>query len=211
MIALLAALAFAPATNECRGLQRCVPIKGPWVIVTKQPVQYELTCPRGYVVGGTDAELTDSAIDVTFLGTSGSPVSPGTTTSNTIVFIATYVGTGARAPTFRPHAGCVPSGGGGRRTPTMVHAVVPPGKPTVRHTKTVLVRSARRISVSCAAGERLVGTNVARGLDTPSPPSAAAVALVRATPTVRGNRIVVDAHGTARAVVQVTAICAGGR
>ena len=95
-------------------------------------VQFQLTCPKGYIVGGLDAELTDRAIDVWFLGAAGSPVAPGTTTSRTIVFVATYVGVGrARAdvPAARrlhprrrrrpPHADRVP-------------AVFPPGKPTVR-------------------------------------------------------------------------------
>ena len=146
----LGALAAAPtagATNECRGLNPCVPVAGPWVVVpvgkSAQPpqVQYQLTCPRGYVVAGLDVELSDRAIEVTFLGSSGSPVSPGITTSRTVVFVGTYVGTGARAPTFRPHAGCVPAAGGGQRTPTGVGAVFPPGKPTVRRVSTAGVTS----------------------------------------------------------------------
>ena len=31
-------------------------------------MQYQLTCPKGYVVAGTDAELTDPQIDLSFLG-----------------------------------------------------------------------------------------------------------------------------------------------
>ena len=216
-LAVLAALAINPATSECRGLQQCVPIKGPWVVVPvghavpRPQVQFELTCPRGYVVGGIDAELTDRAIDVAFLATSGSPVSPGKTTSRTIVFVGTYVGTGASAPTFRPHAGCVPTSGGGRRTPTAVGAVAPPGAPLVRHTKTLPVDAARQITVACAPAEHLVATNVARAFDTTSPPSATLVVRLTATSHVTADRIVVVAHGAPHAVVQVTAICAGGR
>jgi hypothetical protein len=217
LAAIAALFAAAPATNECRGLQQCVPVKGPWVVVPvgksvpRPEVQYELTCPRGYVVGGVDAELTDRAIDLAFLATSGSPVSPGTSTSRTIVFVARYVGSGNPAATFRPRAGCVPTSGGGRRTPTMIRAVVPPGQPTVRHTKTVRVTASRRIAVSCALGERLVSTNVARGLDTPTAPSRQTIARVRTTASVQQDRIVVAARGTAGAVVQVTVVCAGGR
>jgi hypothetical protein len=181
------------------------------VIVSRAQTEFELTCPRGYVVGGTDAELTDRAIDLSFVATSGSPVSPGTTTSRTIVFAARYAGTGSRTQTFRPHAGCVPTSGGGRRTPTMVRAVVPPGAATVRRTKTVRVTESRRIAVACATGERLIATNVARALDTDSPPPAAAPARMHAAATVQGTRGVVDPRGTGHGVVHVTGVCPGGR
>lgn len=216
----LGALAAAPtagATNECRGLNPCVPVAGPWVVVpvgkSAQPpqVQYQLTCPRGYVVAGLDVELSDRAIDVTFLGSSGSPVSPGITTSRTVVFVGTYVGIGARAPTFRPHAGCVPAAGGGQRTPTGVGAVFPPGKPTVRHVTTAGVTSTRRIVAACRAGERLVAWYSARGFDTPAPPSPALVASLSTRVTASGAKVVALAHATkGQGVVQVAAVCAGG-
>ena len=144
-LAALAAAALAAsaspasaAPRECRGLQVCVPVVGPWVAVHAEPVQFLLSCPRGYLVGGTDAELSDRAIDVVFLGNQGSPVNPGITTSRDALFVGTYVGTGDSAATFRPHLGCVPAGGGGGRVPTAV-GVFPPGKPAVRHAKTLLV------------------------------------------------------------------------
>lgn len=210
MIALLAALALTAQTHECQGLQRCVPVRGPWVVVTRAETQYELTCPKGYIVGGTDAELTDRSIDLSFLAKSGSPVAPGNSTSRTVVFVARLTGS-AGVATFRPHAGCVPSAGGGRRTPTAYTGIVPPGSPTVRRTKTVRVTTARRIGVACELGERLVGTNVARGFATESPPSHAAIGRVRTTARVANGGILVHARGTTGAVVQVTAICAGGR
>ena len=77
----------ATATNECRGLQVCVRVAGPRVVVpaaltTPRPrVDFQLSCPRGYVIGGLDAELSDRAIDIDFLGKLGSPVNPGVTTS----------------------------------------------------------------------------------------------------------------------------------
>ena len=64
----------AHATNECRGLQVCVRVAGPWVVVPaalKLPrahVDFQLSCPRGYLVGGLDTELTDRNIDVEFAG-----------------------------------------------------------------------------------------------------------------------------------------------
>jgi hypothetical protein len=209
----------AGATNECRGLNPCVPVAGPWIVVPvgnsvpRPQVQYVLACPKGYVVGGLDAELTDRAIDVTFLGKTGSPVNPGITTSRTAVFEATYVGGSARAPSFRPHIGCM-RGGGGRRTPTSVSAVVPPGAPTVRRVKNVsLAAGARkRIVLACAAGERLVGASVARGFRTAKPPTLQQASALIASRSIAANRIVVTAQsGVDGAVVQVSAVCAGGR
>jgi hypothetical protein len=216
----VAALALAPtagATNECRGLNPCVPVAGPWVVVPTgksiplPEVQWQLTCPRGFVVAGLDAELSDRAIDVTFLGASGAPVSPGITTSRTVVFVGTYTGTSPRAPTFKPHAGCVPSSGGGSRTPTGLAAVFPPGTPTVRRATTAGVTSTRRIVAACRAGERLVAWYSARGFDTTAAPLPGLVASLSTRVGLSGNRVVALAHARrGQGVVQVAAVCAGG-
>ena len=208
----------AGATSECRGFLVCVPVAGPWVVVPasralqRPEVQYQLSCPRGYIVGGLDAELTDSAIDVWFLGASGSPVAPGRTTSQTVVFVARYVGVGARAPTFRPHAGCIPARGGGRRTPTSVTKVVPPGRPTVRRVRTFRITTPRAVAVSCRRDERLVAAYSASGFRTAKPPSPDLVASLSTQPALALGHITVLARGgEGRAVVQVAAVCAGGR
>jgi hypothetical protein len=196
----------------------CVPVAGPWVVVprsqaTPRPqVQYQLTCPRGFIVGGVDAELTDRAIDVWFMGASGSPIAPGRTTSRTVVFVAMYVGARATAPTFRPHAGCVPASGGGSRTPTSVSSVVPPGRPTVRRVRTVRITAPRGIAVACHRDERLVAAYSAKGFRTAKPPSEELVASFSAHPALARNHITVVARGgEGRGVVQVAAVCAGGR
>jgi hypothetical protein len=209
----------AAATNECRGLMTCVPVAGPWVVVpttqkTPRPqVQWQLNCPKGYVVGGVDAELTDPAIDVWFLATSGSPVGPGTTTSRTLVFVATYVGNAKPAPTFRPHVGCVPAtGGGGRRTPTAVQTIVPPGRPTVHRVRNVRVQTQAASSIACHSDERLVAGYATRAFRGARPPTPAVVASLSARATLGRNRVVVRAHGgDGRGVVQIAAVCAGGR
>jgi hypothetical protein len=215
---LAAGVDSAGATTECRGFMTCVPIAGPWVAVpveqtTPRPeVQYQLTCPRGFVVGGVDAELTDRAIDLWFMAASGSPVSPGRTTSRTIVFVARYVGLGTAAPTFRPHAGCVPGQGGGRRTPTSVFAVFPPGQPTVRRVRTFRVTSPRHVAVGCHGDEHLIAAYGARGFRTAKPPSPALVASLSAQPKLARSHIVLAVRGGhGRGVVQVAAVCAGGR
>src|SRR4029079_12237388 len=39
----------AGATNECRGLQVCVPVTGPWVLAAPGEAQFELACPKRFV------------------------------------------------------------------------------------------------------------------------------------------------------------------
>ena len=222
VLALLAArVDTAGATSECRGFMACVPVAGPWVVVptsraTQRPqVQFQITCPKGFIVGGVDAELSNRAIDVWFFGAIGSPVAPGRTTSRTVVFVATYVGTGARAPTFRPHAGCIPGSGGGSRTPTAFHPVFPVGKPTVRRARTahvVAVPALRTVAVHCRRDEQLVAAYTARGFRMKRPPSPQLVSTLTARAHVTQHGISVEAGGgNGQGVVQVAAVCAGGK
>jgi hypothetical protein len=213
----------AQATNECEGLMVCVPVAGPWVVVPTAPTgvprpvaRYQVTCPRGYLVGGTDAELSLPAIDVTFTARLGSPVNPGVSTERSALFSAVFTGTRARVATFRPHIGCIPAAGGGGRIPTAVGAVVPPGPPTVRRVRTVRVPQGESASVSqrCAGGERMVDLWHAVGFFTAQPPSAAVVESVRASRRLRSGRVTASARatialGSRRAVVQVGAVCGG--
>jgi hypothetical protein len=208
----------AAATSECSGFLTCVPVAGPWVVVPpatttpRREVQYQLKCPRGYVVGGVDAELTNRAIDVWFLGAAGSPVAPGRTTSRTIVFVASYVGEGAAAPTFRPHAGCIPGQGGGRRTPTAFSRVFPPSRPTVRRVRTIRVSAPRFYAVGCRSDERLVAAYSARGFRTAKPPTAALIASLSANVALARDHVTAGVRGgSGRGVVQIAAVCAGGR
>ncbi len=210
-------------TNECNGLQTCVPIAGPWVVVplaggaARPSAEYQLSCPAGFIVGGIDVEVSDRAIDVTFLGGSGSPVNPGVTTGRAAVFTATYVGVGAAVASFRPHLGCIPASGGGARVPTVVH-VSPVGKPVVRRSRDTRLRPGRQqaISVHCAAGESPVASWDAVGFYTTAPPTLRlASAVSRGTRTVRSGRVqVVTRTGGivrgVRAVAQVGAVCAVG-
>ena len=218
LLATLVAASSAGATNECTGLNPCVRVAGPWVVVPagrtvpRAQAQYQLTCPRGFVVAGVDAELSDQAIDLAFLGSSGTPVSPGVTTSRSLVFLATYVGTSPRAPTFRPHIGCIPAAGGGQRTPTAVRAVAPPGHPATRRVTTGRVRGQTTVDATCHADERLVGWYSARGFATSTPPGPALVrSLFTKTSVTRNSVTVLARAGRGQGIVQVGAICAGGR
>jgi hypothetical protein len=218
LAAALVAAAPGGAADECDGLMVCVPVAGPWVVVPtngavpRQQAEYQVTCPRGHVAGGLDARLSRRAIDVTFVGALGSPVNPGITTSRSVVFLASYVGSGAPTATFRPFVGCVPATGGGGRVPTSATAFEP-GRPTVRRVRTVRVRpGTATVTQGCAARERLVGAAHAIGFHTRQPPVASLVSSVTSTRAIRAGRVSVTVRGDAelgnvRAVVQVQAVC----
>ena len=213
----------AGATNECRGLPVCVRVAGPWVVVpvaqtTPRPrVDFQLSCPRGYVIGGLDAELTDRAINVDFLGKLGSPVNPGVTTARSAFFRGTYTGNAPKGPSFRPHLGCLPSSGGGAGpVPRRTFAAFPPGEPTTNRVRTVRLRPGLvGAAVSCAGSEHLISSWHAVAFYTQAPPPEALIRSVSATRRVQGRRVGVRVRSTAavqgvRAVVQFGVICGGG-
>ena len=220
VVAMAALVVAAPAggANECDGFMVCVSVPGPWVVVpvttgSQRPrVEYQITCPQGHVAAGLDARLSVRAIDVGFIGTLGTPVNPGISTSRSVVFLGTYVGRGTSAATFRPFVGCIPSAGGGSRVPTSVQAF-PPGRPVTRRVKTVRVRPGSTTVVQrCAAGERLVGGSHAFGFFTRAAPGASLVGSMSGAESVRGTSVTVRVRGDAelasvRAVVQVHALC----
>jgi hypothetical protein len=213
---LAAGAARAAPTNECRGLQVCVRVVGPWVVVpaSHARVEFQLACPRRYIVGGLDAELSDPAVDISFLGKLGAPVAPGVTTSRTAVFVARFVGSTRRTVTFRPHLGCVPASGGGGGIPTA--RIVRPGQPAVRRVRTLRVvpGRSRAVAAGCASAERLIAGSHAVGFYTAKPPAARLVAGVATRQRLSRGHVVVGARGSlalgrVRAIVQVSAICAG--
>ena len=220
----LVPLAFAGeahATNECRGLDVCISVPGPWVAVPAAPATgvtttyFQLTCPKGSIAGGLDAILGDRTLDVAFLGKLGSPVNPGITTSRSVVFVATYA---RGAPTaFRPVLGCIPTSGGGGRSTTAYHPVVVKPQPVLRRVHAFPLRGvARHVTASCRGGERLVGWSSATGLRTKRQPGAAVLSGVQVATRRDGNAVVVRATRTTavprglRVVVQVHLLCARG-
>jgi hypothetical protein len=233
-VVVAALLLFAPATagearaaGECRGLDVCVSVPGPWVAVpaaslrNASVVHYQLTCPRRHIVGGLDALLADRRIDVMFLGALGSPVNPGITTGRSAVFVATYAR--QRRASFRPFLGCIPlSGGGGRETTSFDPAALTPvavqQQPPRRRVWTIRLRpgDTRRLAARCAPGERLVGSSHAVGFRRKAAPSAAIMGSVRVRRSVQGAGVdVTAARGSAvpfatRVEVQVHLLCAGG-
>ena len=222
LAAALTVVAPAGSANECDGLQVCIPIEGPWVVVptaagaARPQASWQLTCPRGHIVGGLDARLSQRAIDLSFLGMLGSPVNPGITTSRSAVFVGSYVGAGTSGPTFKPHIGCMPARGGGSRIPTIAGAFQP-GEPPVRRVRTVRVRPGTTTVVArCTARERLVKGTFAFGFFTRRPPASGLAASISGTQSTAGRAVSVRVQGDAelagvRAVVQVQAVCAVAR
>jgi hypothetical protein len=216
--AALAAAGTAGATRECNGLQVCVPVAGPWVLAPgRAETQWQLACPKKFIVGGLDAELTTRALDLAFRATLGSPVNPGVSTSTAAVFLGRLVTGRDPAASFRPHIGCIPSSGGGERIPSAHHRVYPPGRPTVLRASALAVRpgATRSVTRTCRAGERLVRSTHAIGFYTKQPPSRNLATAVNVERTTVRGRTTVTIHGgkavrRIRAVVQLDLLCAGG-
>lgn len=219
LCAIAASAAPAGAADECRGLMVCISVPGPWVVVPAQfgasrtSTQYLLECPgqRG-VVGGTDAVVSDRALDVTFAGQVGSPVSPGVTTSRSVFFSGLYAGPTPKATTFRPFLGCIPTSGGGRSTTSVTFK---PGHPiTLRATSTRLLPGrVQSITRACPSGERLVSSWHTIAFRTKTAPSAVLMSVAQATRFVRNGRVLVRTTTTdampsnVKAEVQVGLAC----
>jgi hypothetical protein len=217
-VACLVAAGAAGATRECNGFQVCVPVAGPWVLAPGRAEQHwQLSCPKNFIVGGLDAELTSRALDVVFRASLGSPVNPGISTTTAAVFLGRLAVGHEPAASFRPHIGCIPASGGGARVPTAHHKVYPPGRPTIVRAKTFTVHAGvtRHVTRSCRAGERLVTSTDAIGFYGKQPPSRAVARAVHVTSRKAGGRVTATIHGDAgvrgvRAVVQLDLVCAGG-
>jgi len=215
LAAAVSAVAAVPAsaTNECRGLKVCVPVAGPWVLASPGQVEFQLACPKRFVVGGLDAELSSRGIEIGFVGNLGSPVNPGITTSASAVFLGRLVRGQDVAASFRPHIGCIPASGGGQRSPTAYHAFAP-GKPSVRHVTQIVVRpgGTQHYVGTCARNERLAAATHAIGFLGDTPPAASLARSVKVVQAVRAGRVSLTIRATralagGRAVVQLDLVC----
>jgi hypothetical protein len=209
-LSVVAAIAAGPgvgssaAANECRGLQVCLPVPGPWVAVPAPPrggvstVVWQLQCPlRGYIVAGVDARVSDRAVDVSIRGENGAPVSPGVTTGRDVVFTAVYTGGDAKATAFQPFVGCIPTSGGGGRGETAVKrsSAFAPAKPIDRRVirRRLVSGGSVRVVGTCPAGTRLLGAEHAWAFRTAAEPGATLLSAVRVTRTSAGRRVTATA------------------
>jgi hypothetical protein len=219
-LVLLALPVSAGATNECKGLDVCITVPGPWVAVptatagSASTVQYEVTCPKRSVAGGLDAILGDPTLEVRWLGLLGSPINPGISTKRSVVFQA--LSARARPTAFRPVVGCIPTSGGGGRSTTAYTAAKP--KPLQRRFHTVSVRGDHPVGVitACAGGERLAGATYAVGFRTHLQPSQSVLSGVTVDLRRQGGRSVATVQRTfavpqaMHVVLQVQLLCARG-
>jgi hypothetical protein len=227
-VALLAGLSSgvgaAGAADECRGLQVCLPVTGPWVAIPApasggtSTAVWELRCPlKGYTVAGIDARVSDRSIDVSFRGENGAPVSPGVTTGRAVLFTAVYTGTARRRTAFQPFVGCIPSSGGGGRALTAVtaRAAYVPSKPIDRRVahKRLVSGGTVRVVQRCPAGTRLLGAEHAYAFHVDAQPGATLLAAVDVRRTVSGRTVVARARmapsvpRTLEAELQLHALC----
>lgn len=216
LLALAAAAARpAGAAAECRGIQKCIHVPGPWVVVPAHgTAEYLLSCPGGRsVVGGVDAQVTSRKVHVSFDGRIGAPVQPGVTTTRYAFFRA--VSSSGRAEEFQPRLGCIPVQGGGGRSTVSARVVSPPG-PAIDYRARIVVigpSQVRVARVACLANESLVGAWHAIAFRTEKPPQLAHVDLVHARRIVSGSQVDVTASSTdalsidAHAIVQAGAEC----
>jgi hypothetical protein len=220
LVGVLAALAASTpaanaATNECHGIQQCISVPGPWVVVPAHgQASFLLSCPGGRsVVGGTDAQVTSRDVHVGFDARLGAPVQPGVSTTRYAFFRAWS--TSSRAQMFQPRLGCIPVQGGGGRS-TVSARVSPPGASLEYRARVVVIGPGlvKFASARCQKSEQLVGAWNAVAFRTKKPPPLVDATLVRATRVVLGSKVVVTAAATdrlsidAHAVVQVGAECA---
>jgi len=220
LAAVVAALAVAAATavaagahSECRGIQQCIPVGGPWVYVHgAAETQFLLSCGTKGVVGGVDADATSTGVRLSFDGRLGAPVSPGVSTTRSVLFRGRMIGQPSGA--FEPWVGCIPAAGGGGRS--TVSARVAPGPSLERVARIVVVSpgEVKVASIACRAGEKLVGGWHAIAFRTKHAPSFADAARVHVRHAVAGRRVVATVTATdalsidAHAVVQLGAECA---
>jgi hypothetical protein len=180
-----------------------------------------MRCPlRGYIVAGIDARVSDRAIDVSIRGENGAPVSPGVTTGREVVFTAVYAGSLARATSFQPFIGCIPTSGGGARGETSVRspAAFVPTKALDRrvfHKRLVSGASVRAVG-RCPAGTRLLGASHAYAFRTGTEPGATLLGAVSVRRTVSGRTVTAIAAvapsvpQSLRVELQLHALCSRG-
>jgi hypothetical protein len=218
---VVAGVPASQAAGECRGLQVCIPVAGPWVTIPasggpSSSATWQLVCPQG-IVGGVDALASETAVAVDFPGRIGSPVNPGITTTGSLLFKGTYAGRVRKATSYQPYIGCIPGGGGGPRTPTAFTRADParPGEPITLRVETLrlIPDQLARTTLTCHRGERLLRSAHSVGLYTADVPTAAQLAAVQVVHVRRGGKILVSAtrrglSAGVGAVVQVQAECA---
>jgi hypothetical protein len=213
VVALAAAIASgAGATTECAGVQTCIDVPGPWVVVpANAEAKFLLECPRrqGTVVG-VDSLASSRDIHVTFDGLLGGPVGPGKTTGSYAFFRG--VAGHHKLGLFEPRIGCAPPPNGGPQTTAFQLTPAGPPLDIAAATLPVAPGTVRHLTLGCVHGESLVDSWDATAF--PEPVSPALAGAVQVQRTVSGGQISVKIIASetlpraAHALVQIGVRCA---
>ena len=202
------------ATNECRGLNPCVPIAGPWVVVPGEgrgavPAHLPEGLRRRRHRRGAHRPA-DRPLVPRLVREPGRPGRDHLPDGRVRRLVRRREAPRPR-PSGRTSAASPPTGGG-PRTPTGVRKITPPGHPTTRRVVTRRVAVEDSIVVTCKADERLVALAPrARVRDARAARPGARLEPRRPRPRVPGSRSS-STSGARRGqgIVQVAAVCAGG-
>jgi hypothetical protein len=183
------------AANACSGLQRCIEVPGPWVVVPPNgEVQYLLVCPAKAIAAGTNALVTSQQVEVSFDAILGSPVAYGRSTNYEVLFRA--VSSTHQAGAFKPLLGCLPTPTGVRNT-TGVNPV-PFGSPLVLVATSIGAApgTTRSKTLGCPRYEKLVDSWTAVAFATPAPPKLSLASAVNVTSSLRKGLAAATVRGT---------------
>ena len=188
-VGVVAARADLP-TGECTGIQNCERAEGPWVIVPKHGfVQYLLNCPgRRGIAGGVEAIATSTDVHVSWDAKLGSPVSPGRSTQQFILFRA--ISGNHRVGAFKPRGGCIPNGP--VRQTTMVHATIP-GIPLNYTATNFKLRpgTVGKTTIGCVPTQNLVDSWTAISFRSNAEPRVGLAQGIQVRKAVRGKKVAV--------------------
>jgi hypothetical protein len=203
------------AATACSGLQRCILVPGPWVIVPANgEVKYLLVCPDKAIAAGTEALVTSQQVQVSFDAILGSPVAYGRSTNYEVLFRA--VSASHTPGAFQPSLGCLPTPSGVRNTTGVTP--VPAGTPLTLDAAsiTAVPGASRSGSLGCGGTGTLVDSWTAVAFATPAPPKLALASSVEVTSAIRDGHALASVRGTDgltladRAVVQLGVRCTSG-
>jgi hypothetical protein len=177
----------AAAAKECNGVQRCIPVEGPWVAVPADgEVEYELMCPKGQgVVAGTDGLASSIDVHVSFDGILGAPIAYGRTTNSAMLFRG--VSGRHRPGSFKPFIGCIPTPSSVRNTVAAPRS--PVGPPLKLKSRLVGLSggSEKVVTIACPAGDSLVDSWSTPAFETSKAPNPALAAAITARTTISGR------------------------
>jgi hypothetical protein len=209
-------------TTECQGIKNCRGTKGPWVNVPANgQATYLFGCPQriGFIVAGTDALVSSTAIRVWFDDGTGGRIGPLVKPGAAPVLLFHAASDISRPGWFQPIIGCVSLIPKNKRSTTSAYGGVRPGSPGDLKAESIVPRVAADLGVqekrlACPRNERAVSSWGAYGLFTSNPPDSSFDDAISIRTVLRGRRVVARFHLNRmfsvlapRPWVQIGAVC----